>query len=556
MRTLSCACALLLILSGCADPRLPVGGPADKTPPSIEASVPVNEAVNVSPEFIRFTFSEYVNEGSFAQSFSITPAPAGRPRFTWRRRSVTIRFSESWRDSTTYVITLDTRLRDWRGINIRNPITIAFATGPVIDEGRLRGKVVEPLRGDPVEGFDVLAYPVTNDSSFNGLNEPAYVTKTGEGGTFDLSYVREDDYYVIALQDLNRNRQSDPTEHFAVPPHPAIRAKADTSAPRSAWVISKLDTLAPTIGRIRALSSNRLVIRFSESIEMPQRSPDNWFLADSVTSTPQTVRDVYMQEKDPSVIFLRTDSLTDQTYLLRPDPIISDSSGNRIRSETAYFAGRSRSDTTEVRFEGFLPDQSEAEIPLSPPDIPGVVFNQPVSDSIFSHLVSARDTSGNTLSIYGETLDGTTYRLNFPGAAGETAIITVALPHGEYIQPYRRLTDQELGSLSGVVVPGGDSITVELYLENTRHVRARVNPDSTGNFVFENLPEASYTLRLYIDSNRNGRWDGGSLHPYMRAESISWLKKAITVRRKWDTAPSDTLRLTPTIAISDSTGSE
>ena len=55
-----------------------MGGAADKTPPALVVSEPENESVEVRPEFIRLTFSDYLDEPSFTQAFSITPSPRRR----------------------------------------------------------------------------------------------------------------------------------------------------------------------------------------------------------------------------------------------------------------------------------------------------------------------------------------------------------------------------------------------------------------------------------------------------------------------------------------------
>ena len=551
MRTLSGACALLILVCGCAEPRPPLGGPTDKTPPSLEASEPANESVQVRPESIRLTFSEYVDEGSFVQAFSITPAPEGRPRLRWKGHSVTIRFEEEWRDETTYVITLDTRLRDTRGVTLLQPIVVAFSTGDVIDQGRIQGRVVEALRGEPAGNLSILAFMVENASYDPGL-EPSYVTTTGEDGHFDFSYLREADYFVLALEDLNRNRRPDLAERFAVPPQPALRATPDMTMPRPVWVVGAVDTLAPSISRVRALSSSRLAVRFSEAIVMPERNPDFWTLGDSATGHARTILDVFGRSEDPQTLYLRTDSLDERGWFLRPDPDVADSSGNPVQNEPIHFEGRSRQDTTQLRFVGFLPEESDAEVALSPREFIGLEFNEPVKDTLLKQLVQVTDSLSNELIIDAKTQNGTTYTLSAPYSPGDRARVVINLAGDRYEQSFLRLTERELGSLSGVTLPGGDSVRVELFSTSPGSIYDYAAANEDGTFIFEGLPEKDFEIRAFIDRNGNSRWDGGVIYPYRPAEPIIWLEEPLTVRPRWDTAPSDTLRLVP--AAPDSTG--
>ena len=551
MRIPSAALVAAFLVCGCADPRGPSGGPADKTPPGLVMSMPDNEAVNVNPTEIRLTFSEYVDHASFSQALTITPAVEGRLRIRWRGRRVSLRLPEALRDSTTYLVMLNTRLRDARGVSLLRPITLAFATGPVIDQGRLRGRLVEPARGDPVSGYDVFAYAAT-DMDQGWPESPAYRTQTDEDGVFELRYVREAGYFVIALQDQNRNQSPDANENFAAPPQKITFAAADTTTAPGMWVVSQLDTLPPSIDRVRALSDQRVAVRFSEAVMMTVRTPEAWMLVDSTMGTQVAVQEVYALEHEPRVVYLLTDRLDTQTYGLIPDAQLSDSSGNAVKMDTIYFEGRSRADTMQVRFLRFLPDGSTD---LRPRDIFGVIFNQAVPGSLLDTLVSASDTSGHELPLTLTSHDGTVYQPSLLLLPGEAATVRVTLPDSStHERLFRRLSEHELGILSGVASPAGDSIVVALRRAEQMRILAKVRLDSTGVFAFEDLPKDNYRIQMFADRNGNGQWDGGQLLPFVPPEPITWLSEVIAVRPRWDTALGDTLQLfTNPLSVPDST---
>ena len=63
--------ALCLLIAGCAQPVAPSGGPADTTPPALEAAEPAADAVHVRADRLVLTFSEGIDEGSARQALSI-----------------------------------------------------------------------------------------------------------------------------------------------------------------------------------------------------------------------------------------------------------------------------------------------------------------------------------------------------------------------------------------------------------------------------------------------------------------------------------------------------
>ena len=546
------ALVLLFFAWGCADPRLPTGGPPDRTPPALEASYPVNETVHFAETSIRLTFTEYVDQASFQRAFSITPTPPGRIRFRWRRRRVEIRLPAALRDSTTYVVALDNNLRDVRGVSLKSPLTLAFSTGGVIDQGRLRGRVVESRLGSGVGGYDVFAYAASDSVALTELpKQPAYRTQTGDDGQFALSYLRLGAYVVFALQDRNRNLQPDANEPFAVAPFANIPATEDTTAHPLPWVVGRMDTLRPSVERIRTLSSSRLQVRLSEAIVLQSRQPEFWTLVDSTTQATATVRDIYLYADNPRDIFLKTDSLSERAYGLVPDTALADSSGNPVLTDTVYFTPPSLADTTMLRFIGFAPNGGWAEIVLPPGAHPVARFNEPLPAEAFASLVTATDTSGHALDVQGVTHDGVTYEvLITPGfGPGQVVDLRVGGPlmastDSVVTQRFRRLGARDLGSLSGVAYPPDPALMVELLeADRPSEVAAMVSPDASGAFVFTDLPEASFRFRLFLDRNDNRRWDGGRILPYAPAEPITWTQEPSTVRPRWDSALGDTLRV-------------
>ena len=289
---------VVLLFASCANPVAPSGGPRDQRPPSIAQTTPVRDTINVSTdtEVLRIEFSEYVERSSLPGALSITPTFEQRPQFSWSGRTVEIGFPSPLRDSTTYIFSLGTDLSDAHGVSLENPITVAFSTGPRINRGQIGGLVVSGAQGDVQEGVDVYAYGVSPRAVGppQPLPErPSYRTQTGEQGRFGFDYMREGRYYVVALRDNNRNRQPDVGEPYAVPPRFALRADSAAGSVPVPWLLTRPDTTAPYLQRVRPVSRQRLRLSFSEPVRLQTRRAEAWAPRDSARGTPVEVQGVF-----------------------------------------------------------------------------------------------------------------------------------------------------------------------------------------------------------------------------------------------------------------------
>ncbi len=551
--------AIVLGITSCAIPVLPTGGPQDKEPPVIIDASPEAESVNVSTDHVRIVFSEFVDQASFAQAIAVTPAFDRPLQYKWRKNRVDIIFPEALRDNTTYILTIDTKLRDVNRVALTQPITFAFATGPVINRGKISGRVIEPLEGNGVPSFDVFAYALADSTLPDSLpDSPAYRIQTDDQGGFAFDYMSEQPYFVVALQDLNRNRMPDGIEPFAVPPVPVIFA--DTTRPDGSltWLVTKTDTIPPQIQRVRALSNQRFMLRLSESIQLTSRDPSLWSLKDSVSNQIFPIEDIYLYPEDPKQLYIKTAELFATTHLLQAGGL-TDSTGNPVDTTAITFRPSANPDTLQLRFLGFQPENltpNEIGASVLSPDInAGIRFNQAVTSETLAGFVTIQDSTQTPLTFQSSSVDGSTYDLsitNLPAGMPFTVQVAgtgVGAPDTTYTKLFQQLTDESLGELSGQLVSAdtaGQSV-VELFPATRTVTRERIavqTPDTSGTFVFSRLPDKSqYRFRAFQDYNANLRWDGGQLLPYQNAEPLTWYSDSLLVRARWEQTLSDTLKI-------------
>ena len=549
----------LLLPLACAIPVMPTGGPVDEQPPIVDDSTPANESVNVETDNITIVFSEYIDQASFAQSVSLTPAFDRPLAYRWKRRQVQITFPEALRENTTYILSIDTNLRDANRVALKEPITLAFATGPQINRGRLAGRVIDALGGEGVAGFDIFAYATPDSLLPAELPErPDYRTQTDENGAFSLEYLSEQPYFVIALQDRNRNRMPDGIESFAVPPTPFILADSSNTDDAGAWLVTTTDTIAPEVQRVRSLSSRRFSLRLSESIQLLSRDPQNWALRDSVSNQTIPVEDIYLYPEDPRTVYFVTQPLFASRHLVVPGGL-ADSSGNPVAPDETAFTPSSATDTLQLRFQGFFVESTSTAtgqaVPLPSGRGPQLRFNQPPPQEALTQYVSIADSSGQTTSFESTSGNGAIYELTIAEDFSPQAPFTVRVdgagfgaPDTTFERIYQQLTEADLGELSGTVVAAdsaGQPI-VQLYpADDPKSPEVLQTPAQTdGRFIFSGLTGGTpYRFRAYVDFNDNQRWDGGQILPYLDAEPIAWYSDSLQVRARWEQSLADTLRI-------------
>lgn len=570
--------ALSLLLAACANPVAPSGGPRDTTPPAVVRSDPEDGEVNVDQESILITFSEHVDRSSLEEAVSMTPALDGNLNIDFGGDEARIHFPESLRENTTYILTLDKNLQDARNVSLDAPITIAFSTGPTINKGQLRGRVVTPETGAGQEDVDIYAYALQDSTEEapppDSLPErPAYRTQTDSDGEFHFEYLQEQPYFVIALEDENRNREPDPLEPYAVPPRPALMADSTETDPERAgdWVMTVRDTIPPSPARVQSYSQRRHEVRFDEPVRLAERNPADWQLEDSLNDRPRDVGMVYQRAGSPNLVFLRTEALEATSHrLLLPDSTVVDTSGNAVPHDTLRFTPSEEADTLRTRFVNFTPQDLSPDTAdvytLLPGVAPGVRFNQPLDSARFHTVVTARDADGNDYALTPSTSDGTTYRLRFEPALRSSDYVEVRvdgqpLAHADtvFARTFQRISNRELGELSGTVTFADTTDTlasaalssatppfvVEIYAEDASIPvpSRRTSTNAAGQFHFDNLPEGTFRFRAFLDRNGNGRWDGGQILPFQPAEPITWSEGTIDTRPRWENVLETPLRL-------------
>ena len=199
--------AIILLFQSCANQLPPGGGEEDKTPPKLTFQSPVSSSLNFRGNSIVMEFDEYVDRRSFQEAFHISPPAEGEINYDWSGKEVEITFAKPlWKTepNKTFVITVNSNLKDIRGNSLTSPITFAFSTGPRIDKAGIDGLVFNKTEDKPVT---ILAFRLgLTDSSYEPAKNLAdYITETSSEGNYNLTNLSPGKYRIIAVEDDDRN---------------------------------------------------------------------------------------------------------------------------------------------------------------------------------------------------------------------------------------------------------------------------------------------------------------------------------------------------------------
>ena len=522
-----CLVLLLFSLHSCATPLAPTGGPTDKEGPSIIRTVPQNLQTGVSSQRVEIEFSEYVNRNSLSSNLQIEPDIGIDYQLSWKKKTLFIDFDSPFPDSTTLLITLGNKVSDTRNNAMGASEVIAFSTGDQIDTGGLIGKVLNAETGKGLEGKEVFLFPNTYDVRQKAL----YRTETDTGGTFRFNYVRETEYSIVHFEDRNRNKIWDSSlesaHAFNIRSLNVQNGVIDTLA--SIYVM-EADTVRPEVLGVGLLSSSRLRIRFSEAIMNEftgQITLEAGFDGTEFSATP-----LYIAQADPSIVFAQSSrSLQqDSTYVLRVKGFV-DSFGNVMEPFTQDLLGSGAVDTTIQRFigvrpEGILGMRDSVELQYAAP-----IRNPAIIDSlrIIEGVVERESWSKgvvimNRLVLYPDTewLDGVDYQFLAWNPRTQRRVLV----------PFSVSGPSNWGAIELVQMIGpNDTLSTEPVTYELRSQEGRLLKQGQflETFQLDSLSASTYSLRLYLDSNANQRWDEGSWLPYNKPESLI-IRKSIIIQ--------------------------
>ena len=232
--------AVALLTAACASIGNPSGGARDEQPPRFVRANPAPYAtdVPVTIEKINIDFDELINVKDAFSKVVVSPPSKSVPRVASQGHRVTVTFSDTLLENTTYTINFADAIEDNNEANPLENFSYTFSTGPYVDSLRIAGRVLSAQAMEPMQGkivgvhrladapADSLASAIAADSiaareqavvdSIVFRRQFDRVARTDDRGRFSIEGLAPGRYRVFALDDANTDYiYSSPDEEFA-----------------------------------------------------------------------------------------------------------------------------------------------------------------------------------------------------------------------------------------------------------------------------------------------------------------------------------------------------
>lgn len=585
---------IILILYACASTGTPDGGPYDETPPKFVRATPEPNATGNTRKKVSIEFDEFIKIENAAEKVIISPPQTEMPEVKASGKKVLIEFFDSLRANTTYTIDFGDAIVDNNEGNPMGNFAYAFSTGETIDTMEVSGTVLNAQDLEPIKGIQVGLHKNLNDTAFLKLPFDR-ISRTDSRGRFTIRGIAPGKYRIYALKDGNQNYLFDSkTEIIAYTDSIIVPSMAPATRQDTTWNAIdtlKIDTIK-TIHYTRFMPDDIVLRAFKEEntlqyLAKSEREQLNRFSLyfSAKSDTLPTVKGLDFDDREAFVIepSLNNDTIRywikdtvlceRDTLTLQVDYMYTDTLGNLVpKRDTLYMMNklskekrlamakeemekkekemkkrRKKGDTLNVVETKFFKMNVDAPSSMDINRNICIGFDEPVQsiDTSAIHVDVKVDTLWNETRfiltsdsiiprkyyILSDWQPGSEYRLRIDS----TAIRNIYGLHTDKVENTLKIkTLEEYGTLylniSGIE---GNAI-VQLLNSSDAVVREqKVKSNNTCDFYFLQ-PNTKYYIRMYIDSNNNGKWDTGTYDKKIQPEQVYYFPKVWEMKANFE----------------------
>lgn len=520
---------MLAGIYGCATVNNPEGGPEDLTPPKLISSTPADQALNVTTKNITLTFDEEIQPKNLTTELLITPNTNNKYKVQTKKNSLTLEFEKELEKNTTYTLNFRGGIEDITKPNKAENLKLSFSTGSFIDSSRVSGSVIDLLTKSPEKDVIVALYEA-NDTLTIRKNRPYYQTQADGSGNFTLENIKEGSYRIFALLDKNKNAIYDTEEekigYLANP----IQVTYQTDSVLLQTV--RIDTKRPILSR-RTTNSDRFTANYSEgiskltvtSIEAKKDTLPIKLLANGRTG------ELFKTSRfsGGKTIFTAVDSAGNSTI----DTIqiaFSGQRGQRVQGAQVKVTNTGKQDDNTFYTGQNITLELETPIRISKTNPVKIMADSiTVAELRFPEDIKL-DTTATEISFALPKLNSKAQEFGF--ILDSTAILPLEGKNLQFRElPFKLATNGGTGSVSGTVTTNSSSYIIQLLNDKNVPVRSEKN---LKRFNFRNVAPGQYKIRVLVDENNNGIWDGPDPKLERLAERVYIFEKVLDVRANWE----------------------
>lgn len=585
---------LILIVYACASTGTPDGGPYDETPPKFVRATPEPNATGNTRKKISIEFDEFIKIENAAEKVIISPPQTEMPEVKASGKKVLVEFFDTLRNNTTYTIDFGDAIVDNNEGNPMGNFAYAFSTGETIDTMEVSGTVLNAQDLEPIKGIQVGLHKNLNDTAFTKLPFDR-ISRTDSRGHFSIKGVAPGKYRIYALKDGNQNYLFDSkTEIIAYSDSIIIPSMEPATRQDTTWNAIdtlKIDTIK-TIHYTHFMPDNLVLRAFKEENTMQylaksEREQLNRFSLyfSAKADTLPTIKGLDFDEKDAFIIepSIKNDTIRywikdtvlceRDTLTLQVDYLYTDTLGNLVpkrdtlammnklskekrlamakdemeKKEKEMKKRRRKGDTLNVVETKFFKMNVDAPSSMDINRNISLQFEEPVQsiDTAAIHVDVKVDTLWNeerfifmadTVAprkyyILSDWKPGNEYRLRIDS----TAIKSIYGLHTDKVENTVKIkTLEEYGTLYLNIKGIEGNAVVQLLNSSDAVVREqKVKKNNTCDFYFLQ-PNTKYYIRMYIDSNNNGKWDTGLYDKKVQPEEVYYYPKVWEMKANFE----------------------
>ena len=504
-------------MTSCAQQSLLTGGDKDIKAPVLnqEKTIPQNYSTNFNAKIIQLYFDEYVQLKDQKNNFFVNPT-IEKIRLEEKGKSILIHLEEPLKEKTTYTFNFGTSIQD---ITENNPYTdfrYVLSTGSFIDSNFYRGSVYDAFTKKPLENVKVLLYEKKLDS-LTEKTSPNYLCNTNEAGNFILNNLKEGEYYVMAIEDENKNNLPDPkNEKIAFNPN-------------------FINSLSP--GDSTTIKDTLLLFMQDNPLKIIERN-----------YTPPGKFNVLFNKKI-ATSDIKIDSIN---YFIQPRKFPSDTFSFWIDSIpnsplSFQLTIENESFSKGLKINTFASTSKDSNFTFKAKNINNIKINQPLK-LLFNHPIKKINYKKLHLLIdsaetdFIDSFDGALWSMLFP-TISNTELTFMADPgafesiYGQKNDTIELIFKQKENSLYGdlflnIKCEACDQFIVHLINREALVTSFNCNEES----LIDTIPlcnPGSYQLRLIHDLNGDGEWTTGDFNSKTQPEPVYYYNEPMVVKSGW-----------------------
>lgn len=514
--------------------------------------------LNFHGDRIEVTFNEYLQLDDVSSNLLMSPPQQNPPEVKARGKKLSIHFQDSLQANTTYTLDFGNAVCDFREKVPLRGYTFYFATGDEIDTLEYRGQVYDAYTMNPAMGVIVGIQSNMEDSAFTTMPF-SRIARTDSVGRFRIGNIHPGTYRLYAVDDMLKDYRLTPGEAYAFADESlkiselvdeGIRGSED-SIPMDSVVLPtmflfKEEQQKLFLQRTLRTDQHRIQLYFSSS---PDSLPELHPLTDSLNYHIQ-----YSAHNDTLTMWLldsmsiAQDSLffeiryrrTDSLYQLEwaSDTIRAIWRAPRLSAKAKEALDRkNRNRRLELKtnartgFEIYDTLRLTCSTPLVSVERDSMHLFERVDTILkpMSFTMAPFDSLSHDLVFYAQLKPEGKYELHVDsGALHDVYGITQVAQ--TYPLQVKSVTDYStLRVKLNPMVP-----KARIQVLNNKDEVVRELPAVPEGAFFEYLKPDTYYLRLYVDTNEDGKWTTGEWSSKRQPEPVYYFPGKIQTKSNWD----------------------